>query len=107
MKIELPLKANPHSSHRRMAGNPMLRSRVIERHKKVVNGSKLKLVLKDSLGDATGEIKIYEDEYSASSSLIALSTIDDSNLEGVINFFTDKISKHYKKAKNSSITIIK
>ena len=60
IKIEIPLKANPNSVQRRMAGNRMMRNRILDRNKKIVDPTKLKKVLIDALKDYEGKIAIHD-----------------------------------------------
>ena len=60
IKLDIPLKTNPNSVQRRMAGNRMMRNRILDRNKKKVDPTKLKKVLIDALKDYEGKIAIHD-----------------------------------------------
>ncbi|MDG2227308.1 MAG: hypothetical protein P8L20_06200 [Flavobacteriales bacterium] len=59
IKIEIPLKKNPNSMQRKMAGIAWMRYTSIAGHQKIVSSAKLRELLLDKLEDYEGEIAIH------------------------------------------------
>ena len=59
IKIEIPLKKNPNSMQRKMAGITWMRYTTIDRHQTIVSSAKLRELLVDKLAGYEGEIAIH------------------------------------------------
>ena len=59
IKIEIPLKKNPNSMHRKMAGIKWMKYTTTDRHQKIVSSVKMRELLVDKLAGYEGEIAIH------------------------------------------------
>lgn len=103
IKIEIPLKANPNSVQRRMAGNIMMRNRILDGNKKIVDLTKLKEVLLDALKDYEGKIAIHEEDGQHRPPLFSLE-IKPDNYSSVANLI-HHIEREYLRRKMSFVWI--
>ena len=78
IKIEIPLKRKPNSGQRRMAGSKMMRNAIIDRHQKVVDTSKLKVIIVKLIKDNTEILEIHKSEPNNSSLMLSINLNENS-----------------------------